>query len=278
MTEIKTILITGCSSGIGYDAAHTLHKRGWQVFATCRKQSDCNRLEEEGLTSFLIDYENQKTIDSGFDKAMTLSGGSLDVLFNNGAYAIPAAVEDMPTEALRQIFEANFFGWHHLSRKALAVMRQQGHGRILQNSSVLGFAALRFRGAYIATKFALEGLSDTLRLECHGSGISIVLIEPGPITTRIRENSIPHFEHWISWKNSALANTYESFLIPRLVGKRVKKDKFELPPSAVSKCVIHACESQSPRIRYRVTTATKLMYLLKRLLPSRIMDMVSIRI
>ena len=278
MIEIKTILITGCSSGIGYDAAHSLHKRGWQVFATCRKQADCDRLEAEGLTSFLIDYENQQSIDSGFDKAMKLSGGKLDVLFNNGAYAIPAAVEDIPTEALRQIFEANFFGWHHLSRKSLAVMRQQGHGRILQNSSVLGFAALRFRGAYNATKFALEGLSDTLRLECHGSGISIVLIEPGPITTRIRENSTPHFERWISWKNSALANTYEKFVIPRLIEKKVKKDKFELTPYAVSRCVVHACESKRPRIRYRITTATKLMYLLKRLLPSRIMDMISIRI
>ena len=278
MSELKSILITGCSSGIGYDAARALHRRGWQVFATCRKQVDCDRLTAEGLTSFVLDYENETSIDAGFDQVMTLNGGKLDILFNNGAYAIPGAVEDLPTNALRQIFEANFFGWHHLSRKALSVMRAQGQGRILQNSSVLGFAALRFRGAYNSTKFALEGLSDTLRLECHGSGISIVLIEPGPISTRIRENSVPHFKRWIDWQNSMLADTYKNTLIPRLTSPKTKKDRFELEPSAVTQCVIHACEAAEPRIRYRVTTGTKIMYVLKRLLPSRILDKISVRI
>ena len=116
-----------------------------------------------------------------------------------------------------------FFGWQHLSRKSLAVIRQQCHDRILQNSSVLSFAALRFHGACNATKFALEGLSDNMRLECHGNGNSIVPIEPGPITTRIRENSIPHFERWISLKNSASANTYEKFVISCLIEKKSKK-------------------------------------------------------
>lgn len=278
MSELKSILITGCSSGIGYDAAHALHHRGWQVFATCRKQADCDRLTAEGLTSFVLDYENETAIDAGFDRAMTLSNGRLDVLFNNGAYAIPGAVEDLPTDALRQIFEANFFGWHHLSRKAMAVMRAQGQGRILQNSSVLGFAALRFRGAYNATKFALEGLSDTLRLECHGSGISIVLIEPGPIATRIRENSVPHFERWIDWQNSVMADSYKNTLIPRLTSVKTKKDRFELNASAVTHCVIDACEATVPRIRYRVTTATKIMYALKRLLPSRMLDKILVNI
>ena len=274
----KSILITGCSSGIGRDAAETLARRGWHVIAACRKPEDCKRLHDStGLQTVLIDYEKPETIDTGFQEAMTLTKGRLDALFNNGAYAIPGAVEDLPTAALRTIFEANFFGWHHLTQLALGVMRPQNAGRIIQNSSVLGFAGLRYRGAYNATKFALEGLSDTMRLELRGTGLNIILIEPGPIRTRIRENSWPHFQKWIKVEHSPYQRVYERALIPRLTAINPPADQFELMPDAVTASLIHALESPNPRPRYRITWATTFMMIAKRLLPTRWMDHVASR-
>ena len=269
----KTILITGCSSGIGLDSALALQARGWQVFATCRRQADCDRLQTDfGLTSFVLDYEVPQTITKAVEQALSLSGGTIDALFNNGAYAIPGATEDVPTDAMRAIFEANVFGWHELTRQILPHMRRQGRGRILQNSSVLGFAAMRYRGPYNATKFAIEGLTDTMRLELQGSGVDIILIEPGPIRTKIRENSYPHFTKWISPKGSAHEAVYRKALIPRLAAKETKKDMFELEPEAVTKVVIHALESRRPKLRYRVTWATTFMMIAKRILSTRLMD------
>ena len=200
--RMRSVLITGCSSGIGHHAAHALAARGWQVLATCRKPDDCARLCAEGLDSFPLDLTDTASIHAALAQTLDRTGGRLDALFNNGAFALPGAVEDLPTEGLRALFETNLFGWHELTRAVLPLMRAQGHGRIVQNSSVLGLAALKWRGAYVASKFALEGLSDVMRLELAGTGIHVALIEPGPITSRIRENSIPHFERWIDWENS----------------------------------------------------------------------------
>ena len=199
----KSILITGCSSGIGYCAAHGLKAAGWRVFASCRAKEDCDRLTAEGLESPLIDYARPETIHTGLNEVLDATGGTLFALFNNGAHATPGAVEDLPTDALREIFEANFFGWHELTRAVIPVMRQQGYGRIIQNSSVLGFVTMPWRGAYNATKFAIEGLTDTLRIEMRDTNVHVILIEPGPVTSKIRENSIPHFERWIDWQASA---------------------------------------------------------------------------
>jgi len=269
--QTRSILITGCSSGIGYAAAHELAKRGWQVFATCRKEEDCDRLAAEGLTSFRLDYEVPPTISTAFARALSLTGGRLDAVFNNGAYAIPGAVEDLPTEALAAIFQANLFGWHELVRLALPVMRRQGHGRIVQNSSVLGFTALTGRGAYVATKFALEGLTDTLRLELRGSPIHVALIEPGPIDTRFRINANLQFKKWIDWQNSVHREIYVTKMIPRLEAEHVPTP-FELPPAAVVAKLIHALEAPRPRPRYYVTLPTHIMGLARRLLPTRLMD------
>lgn len=268
----KSILITGCSSGIGYDAAHGLRARGWRVFASCRKIEDCARLRDEGFESPRIDYEDEASTETGLAEVLAATGGTLDAVFNNGAYAIPGAVEDLPRGALRQIFEANFFGVHDLTRQVIPVMRKQGHGRIVQCSSVLGFAALRYRGAYNSTKFAMEGLTDTLRLEMHGTGIDIVLIEPGPITTKIRKNSQKPFEKWINWEDSARRTEYEKAFLPRLYDESGNKDTFELPPEAVTKKLIHALESKRPKPRYYVTTPTYIMGIAKRLLPTRGLD------
>ncbi|WP_039017593.1 SDR family NAD(P)-dependent oxidoreductase [Halocynthiibacter namhaensis] len=268
----KSILITGCSSGIGYNAAHGLRARGWQVLASCRKEEDCARLRDEGFSSPRIDYEDEASIETGLSEVLNETGGTLDAVFNNGAYAIPGAVEDLPRGALRQIFESNFFGVHDLTRQVIPVMRKQGHGRIIQCSSVLGFAALRFRGAYNSTKFAMEGLTDTLRLEMHGTGIHVILIEPGPITTKIRKNSQGPFEKWVDWKNSARKEQYEKVFLPRLYDESGTPDTFELPPEAVTKKLIHALESNRPRPRYYVTTPTYFMGIAKRVLPTRGLD------
>lgn len=267
----RTVLITGCSSGIGHHAAHALAARGWRVFATCRKPEDCARLTEEGLESFPLDYSDTGSITAALSEALARSNGRLDALFNNGAYAIPGATEDLPTDALRALFETNLFGWHELTRQVLPVMRAQGAGRIVQNSSVLGLAALKWRGAYVATKFALEGLTDVLRLEMAGTGIHFSLIEPGPITSRIRENSIPHFERWIDWQNSPRAQEYRDGLLTRLYEKR-EPDFFELPPAAVTRQLIRALESRRPRPRYYVTTPTRILGTARRILSTRLLD------
>ena len=278
MGETKTILITGCSSGIGHHAAHALAKRGWHVLATCRKEEDCERLRLEGLESFRLDYTDEASIAHGFETAMARTQGRLDALFNNGAHAQPGAVEDLPTDALRAVFESNFFGWHELTRRVIPVMRGQGHGRIVQNSSVLGFVALRMRGAYNSTKFALEGYTDTLRLEMEGSGIHIVLIEPGPVRTRIRENAQAHYERWIDRENSVWSEFYARELEPRLYARSPELDWGELTCEATTRNPVHALESPRPRPRYYVTTPTHLMGAFRRLLPTRMLDRICLRI
>lgn len=266
----RSILITGCSSGIGYDAAHTLHKRGWRVFATCRQQSDCDRLIAEGLESFPLDYASETSIAAAVAEVRLRTGGTLDALYNNGAYACPGAVEDLPRGALREIFETNLFGYQDLTIKIIPLMRAQGHGRIINCSSVLGLVGAKWRGAYVATKYAMEGLSDVLRIEMRGTGIDIILIEPGPIPTKIRVNAIPHFEKWIDWEHSARREEYRP-LLNRLY-KGGGPDSFELPPSAVTVKLIHALESRRPRPRYFVTFPTYLMGVARRILPTRALD------
>lgn len=250
---------------------------GWRVFASCRQQEDCNRLKAEGFESPLIDYTRPESIATAVQEVLESTGGTLDALFNNGAHGLPGAVEDLPTDGLRAIFEANFFGWHELTRAVIPVMRSQGHGRIVQCSSILGFVTLRFRGAYNATKFALEGLTDTLRIEMRGTGIEVSLIEPGPVTSKIRENSIPHFERWISWETSPRKAQYEHGLRARLY-EDTGPDTFELPPEAVLKRLRHAVDSPRPRPRYYVTTPTYLMGFLRRILSTRALDRILARI
>ncbi|MEW2912496.1 SDR family NAD(P)-dependent oxidoreductase [Leisingera sp. JC11] len=273
----KTILITGCSSGIGLDAARGMRARGWRVFASCRQQRDCDRMRAEGFESPRIDYTDPESITAGLAEVLEATGGTLDALFNNGAHGLPGAVEDLPTEGLRAIFEANFFGWHELTRQVIPVMRKQGHGRIVQNSSILGFVTFPWRGAYVATKYALEGLTDTLRVELRGTGIHMVLIEPGPVTSKIREKSIPHFERFIDWKASPLRELYESRLLKRLY-EGTGPDRFELPASAVTAKLAHACESRRPHPRYYVTTPTHIAGFLRRILPTRAIDRILVKL
>ena len=271
----KTILITGCSSGIGYASAQALRARGWRVIAACRKEADCERLRAEGFDSLKLDYADPASVAIAAEQAQAIAGGALDALFNNGAFASPGAVEDLPTDCLREIFEANFFGWHELTRRVIPGMRARGGGRIVQCSSVLGFVTLKYRGAYQATKFALEGLSSTLRLELDGSGIEVILIEPGPIDTMIRQNSYTHFKRWVRWEGSAHADIYPK-IEERLTAEKVKS-RWELPAEAVVAKLIDALESERPRARYYVTFPTYLMAYAKRVLSTRMLDRILIR-
>ena len=270
MREPRTVLITGCSSGIGLCTARGLRERGHRVFATARRPADVARLAAEGFESLRLDYDDSDSIQACVAEVLDRTGGDLYALFNNGAYGQPGAVEDLSREVLRAQFETNLFGWHELTRAVIPAMRAAGRGRIIQNSSVLGFAAMAFRGAYTASKFALEGLSDTLRLELRSSGIDVILIEPGPVASRFRANSYRKYLETIDREHSFFAATYAA-MEARLT-REGPATPFTLPPEAVLKKVVHALEGRRPRARYYVTVPTHAFGLLKRILGTRAMD------
>ncbi|MBE0497016.1 MAG: SDR family NAD(P)-dependent oxidoreductase [Campylobacterales bacterium] len=267
---MRHVLISGCSSGIGLYCANALHVReDFRVYATARKPEDVARLRERGLWACRLDLDSNESIEAGLAQVLEQSGGRLDVLFNNGAYGQPGAVEDLNDEALKAQFQTNVFGTQALTNLALKTMRTQGSGRIVYNSSVLGFAAMGYRGAYNASKFAIEGLADTLRLELEGSGIYVVLIEPGPITSAFRANALQKFRAHIDVQNSPHKTTYEATL-SRLQGS--KPTPFTLGPEAVYEALLQAITSPKPNARYRVTTPTKVLWYAKRLLPTFLLD------
>lgn len=266
----KTILITGCSSGIGLCVAQGLRDRGYRVFASARKLEDVEMLQQQGLDALQLDLNHKESIRTALNRVLKLTGGELYALFNNGAYGQPGAVEDLSTNLLREQFETNLFGWHELTRRVIPIMRRQGYGRIIQNSSILGFVSFPYRGAYNASKYALEGLSDTMRLELHGSGVYVSLIEPGPIESRFRENSFNKWQQTLAGKPSVHKNRYRSQ--EKRLSAEDTPTPFTLPPETVLKRVIHALESPRPKERYFVTFPTYLFAVLKRVLPVRMLD------
>ena len=272
----RTVLITGCSSGIGRCLALGLKTRGYDVIATARRPADVAALAAEGLTALPLDLASSASIAAAVAAVHERTGGRLFALINNGAYGQPGAVEDLTRAALRAQFETNVFGTHELTCLVLPMFRAAGTGRIVQISSLLGLVCLAYRGAYNASKFALEALSDTLRLELRGTDIHVALVEPGPIKTRFRENSLAAFRAHIDPTTSAHRERYEA-LLARLLGQRGPLP-FTLPPEAVLKRVIHALESPRPRIRYYVTTPTYFFAIVRRLLPARLLDRVLSRV
>ncbi len=266
----QSILITGCSSGIGLHAALTLSARGYQVFATARKPQDVAALQDKGLSAYLLDLTSTESITQTLAKVLEQTGGQLDFLFNNGAYGQPGALEDLPTHALKAQFESNVFGWHELTKQVIPVMRQQGHGRIIQCSSVLGFVSMAYRGAYNASKYAIEGLTDTLRLELKSANIAVVLLQPGPINTQFRANALTAFQENIAIDTSVHKAQYHQ-QIERLTSEK-SNAPFTLEPIDVTQALIHALESKRPKLRYRITTPTKLFAVFKRILPARWLD------
>ncbi|RMH16527.1 MAG: SDR family NAD(P)-dependent oxidoreductase [Gammaproteobacteria bacterium] len=266
----KTVLITGCSSGIGHCTAMGLAKRGYQVIATVRNIQDKDRLNHPNIQTQLMDLQDSSSIQKGLDAILQNGPGHIDVLFNNAGFGQPGALADIPREAMRQQFETNVFGTLELTQAVLRRMHQQGQGRILFNSSVLGFVSLPYRGAYNASKHALEALADTLRLEFHDSGIYVSLIEPGPIRSHFRKTALRAFMQNIDVENSLFRNHYKKVLC-RLQTED-QHGKFTLPPEAVLKRVIHAIESPRPKIRYYVTLPTYMFAICKRLLPLFLQD------
>lgn len=266
----KTVLITGCSSGIGYCVAHGLKKRGYRVIATARRDESVSQLISEGLESLKLDLADSHSVRQAFDEIIQRTGGKLYALFNNGAFGLPGAVEDLSRENLQYQFATNVFGWLELTNLVIPVMRKQGAGRIIQNSSVLGIVAMPFRGAYNASKYAIEGLSDTLRLELKDTGIYISLIEPGPIISQFRVNAMQAMQQHIDMEHSVHREKYLGVLA------RLKKKgpvaPFTLPPEAVLKRVISILEAKRPKPRYYVTFPTYLFATLKRILSHRQMD------
>lgn len=264
-----TIIVTGASSGIGAYCARALKRDGWRVFATARKPGDISALEEEGIETFYLDYRDPASIEALVAGVLERTGGRLDALYNNGAHAQPGAVEDLPVAALREQFEANLFGWHDLTRRIVPVMRAQGHGRIVHCSSILGLTPVKWRGAYVASKHALEGLMLCLRAELAGSGIHVSLIEPGPIESKIAPNGLEWFLKNIDHERSVHRNAYEKQLARMRGGG--SKSRLKLKPDAVYAVLSHALLSQRPRPHYVVTLPARIGVLLKRLLPATLL-------
>lgn len=266
MPHRKSIIVTGCSSGIGAHCARRLKADGWRVFGTVRQARDRQSLETDGIETLLMDYTDRSTIDDLVVTVRERTEGRLDALFNNGAYGQPGAVEDLSTDVLREQFETNLFGWHELTRQVIPLMRSRGQGRIVNCSSILGLLPYRYRGAYTASKYALEGLTLTMRMELEGSGIHVSLIEPGPIESRFTANALIKIEEHIDLENSFHRDEYRRQLA-RLTGQG-PKNRHKLGPEAVYDVLTHALTAARPKPHYLVTTPAKQGALLKRLLPA----------
>ena len=269
--QAKTVFITGCSSGIGYATAKGLTAHGgYRVIASARKSADVTRLQQEGLECLLLDLSSSESIQSAVAELLDKTQGKVYGLFNNAGFGQPGAVEDLSRDTLRFQFETNLFGTHELTCALLPAMRAQGEGRIIHNSSLLGYVGLKYRGAYNASKFALEGLTDTLRLELADTNIFVSLIEPGPITSRFRQNAYANYLANIDREHSAHKETY--LKLEKRLTKEGAAAPFTLPPEAVLHKVIHALESEHPKARYPVTLPAHVFWVLKRILPTRTLD------
>lgn len=270
------ILITGCSSGIGEQAAQQLHQLGYNVIATVRKTEDAQPLQQLGITTVLLDLTDSQSIQQAVTFSLKHFNNQIDALFNNAAFGQPGAVEDLSRETLREQFETNVFGTQELTNLIIAHMRTQGYGRIIYNSSVLGFVSMAYRGAYNASKYAIEGLADTLRQELHNTDIHVSLIEPGPITSKFRANAFTKYQQHIDKNSSAHRDIYTA--MEQRLTQKGPSAPFTLEPEAVIKKLIHAIESKRPKIRYYVTFPTYLFATLKRFLPHYCLDWLLIKV
>lgn len=266
----RSILITGCSSGIGRHAALGLKERGWQVFAGVRNPDDLEPLAEQGVEAIHLDYDSPAIIAGAVDRVLDVTGGRLDAVFNNAGYGQLGAVEDLTTDHLRAQFETNFFGLHDLTRRIVPVMRRQGSGRIINCSSILGFIAARYRGAYVASKYALEGMTDVLRLELAGTGIHVALIQPGPIRSRFIENAVARARKTVDTEGSIHREGYRKAL--ERLSRGDGSSRFKRGPEVVFQKLVHALEADRPRARYPVTIPTHVASWMKRALPSGLID------
>lgn len=266
----ETVLVTGCSSGIGYHVAKGLKERGYNVYVTARKDEDVKHLISEGFKCLKLDYADSESVQDLANELMLLVGTNIYGVFHNGAYGQPGAVEDLTRETIEKQFATNVFGWMELNNRLIVLMRHNNRGRIVFNSSVLGLVSLPFRGAYNASKYAIEGFADTLRLELSDTDIKVSLIEPGPVESRFRPNALQALKDNVNMDDSVHRDRYKKTL--ERLAKEGHADPYTLPPEAVLKKVIHAFENNNPKPHYYVTVPTYVMGILKRLLSARWMD------
>lgn len=272
----RSVLITGCSSGIGLATAQVLKARSWQVIASARQDKDVVRLKESGFEAVRLNVADPESIAAALDETLTLTGGKLDALVNNAGLAIPGAVEDLSREILQRQFDNNFFGTLELTNAVLRLMRRQDYGRIVMISSILGRVAVPWRGAYNASKFALEGITDTLRLELRGTNIKVSLICPGPVKSRFRDNSLANFDEYVDTISSPHRESYVR--LKAQTGKKKNNTPFTVPAEAVAGRIAHALESAHPKARYYVTVPAYALAFLRCVLPTRWMDVILARI
>ena len=266
----RTILITGCSSGIGLASARVMKARGWRVLATARTPEDLAMLERDvGVEALHLELADLNSVAACAREALSRTDGRVHALFNNAAFGQVGAVEDLAASVLSRQLLTNVVAQHELARCLIPSMRQAGEGRIVQCSSVLGLITAPYRGAYCASKFALEALSDALRLELSSSGIRVSIIEPGPIRSRFVEHALANFRATVDTGASPHREVYAARMISMETGG---KTAFKLEPEAVAARLVHAVESRSPRRRYYVTTPTYLAAALKRIAPPGVID------
>lgn len=271
----RSILITGCSTGIGLASARRLKSKGWRVIATARKPDDIARLQrDEGLETLTLELSDPASIAAAADAALSLTSGRLDALYNNAAYGIVGAMEDIPASTLREHFEVNVIAAHELTRRIVPAMRAQGHGRIVMCSSVLGIVSGPYRGAYAGSKYALEAISDALRIELKPAGIHVSILEPGPIDTNFLASTIARFKSAIDVAGSPHKDDYRLRLARMEAGGRAQLRQSVDP---VVDCLVHALESSRPRARYRIGLATRGAAILKRALPDSLLDRILAR-
>ncbi len=271
----QRVLITGSSSGIGRAACLGLRTRGWQVIAAARDPADVVRLQADGFAAVRIDHHDSTSIATGFAEAVDLAGGRIEALFNNAGHGMPGAAEDLPRGALEEVFSSNLFGLHEVTCHAIRHMRQHGGGRIVQHSSVVGFTPLPWRAAYVATKHALEGLTNTMRVELRGTGIHVAILNTGPVTSGFRDRSMAQFDRWIDVDASRHAEFYRAKWLAR---RTAGHDRFELGPEAVVRKLVHALESRRPRRRYYITLPAYVAAALTRVLPDAAQDWIVARL
>lgn len=267
---MQNILITGCSSGIGLETAKILHKNNYKVWATVKDEKDLTIFEEMGIKALKLDVREKSDIKTVLNEILK-EDKKLDAVFNNAGFGQPGAVEDITTEVLKEQFETNFFGLHEVTIQCMKIFRNQGFGKVMQHSSVLGIISLKYRGAYNASKYAIEGLADTMRLEVMASNIFISTINTGPVTSKFRENALEKFR-----KNIDIENSFHTSVYKKELKDRLENDKdttpFNLPASSVGNIVLKIMQTEKPKPRYYVTKATYILGFAKRVLSTSFLD------
>jgi NAD(P)-dependent dehydrogenase (short-subunit alcohol dehydrogenase family) len=265
---MKTVLITGCSSGIGEATAARLARNGWTVYATARRPETLTELAEGGCRTLALDVTDESSMTEAVDSVVAETG-RIDALVNNAGYSQSGASETLDLADVRRQFETNVFGLLRMSQLVLPTMRAQGSGRIVNISSMGGRLVFPGGGAYHATKYAVEAFSDAMRFEVRGFGVHVVLVEPGLITTNFENAALASMDleddgpygHFNRKVASATSDAYSGPL-RRLGG----------PPAAVAKVIEKALTARRPRARYTVTPSARLSIGTRRLLPDRIWD------